>query len=116
MSRNKNIDTYSRIPIMQAVSYSGVNGYAKPIPDSAIALTERVLAQSSNECADFDNLYTKSMLDKLGIDAPGFPITPLSLPLSLKKDPSTNKEDLSFLNDTPRLAKMMLVLLKLYYW
>lgn len=112
MSRNKNVDTYSRVPIMQVVSNSGVNGYAKPVPDSAIALTERVLAQASNECTNFDNLYTKSMLDELGIDAPGFPITPLSLPLSLKKGPSTNNADLSFLNDTPRLAKMMLVLLK----
>ena len=111
MARTKNVDTFSRVPIMPPVgSTNNRHGFSPtPIPDAAISLTERILSQASNEDG---TLYDWNLLESLGIDAPNFPLVPLSLPLSLKQDPVTQKADLSFMNDTPRLARMMLVLLK----
>lgn len=88
----------SRIPVV---------GNALPIPDSVLSITERILSQASrvNQSMNSD-LFSEQMLDNLGIIAPNFPWTPLSLPLRLRNN------DISFLDDTSKLCRMMLVMLK----
>ena len=94
-ANKRNVVSKSRIAI--------VNG-SLPIPDTAIALTERILSQVTNN--GIDGIYDEYMLKDLGIDAPSFPYTPLSLPLFIPSG------DLSFIDDVGKLAHMMLVMLK----
>lgn len=96
---DRNIVSRSRIPIV---------GNALPIPDSVLSITERILSQASraNQNTNSD-LFSEQMLDNLGIIAPNFPWKPLSLPLQLRNN------DISFLDDTSKLCKMMLVMLKI---
>ena len=95
---DRNIVSRSRIPVVCN---------ALPIPDSVLSITERILSQASrvNQNTNSD-LFSKQMLDNLGIIAPNFPWTPLSLPLRLKNN------DISFLDDTSKLCRMRLVMLK----
>ena len=95
---DRNIVSRSRIPVV---------GNALPIPDSVLSITERILSQASrvNQNTNSD-LFSKQMLDNLGIIAPNFPWTPLSLPLRLRNN------DISFLDDTSKLCRMMLIMLK----
>ena len=95
---DRNIVSRSRIPVV---------GNALPIPDSVLSITERILSQASraNQNTNSD-LFSEQMLDNLGIIAPNFPWKPLSLPLQLRNN------DISFLDDTSKLCRMMLVMLK----